>query len=498
MKTVSTEGVVQVDMKDESNDVFNKNKVNHYVFSSLLTTLAGLITFPVLTRLLSKADYGIYSLIQALQLFYEAILKSGFQFSIVRMYHQHPDKKWIFIKSLLMFPLVIAFWITIVGTVSLFLLSDKYSVNPLYSLVLISGMAGITISLFRSYMHARGRSFADSMLDILNKYLYLILVIPFVSYISMSYWGVIEAICISSVCVAMTTMWVNRDVFQARSAVIDYQLIWQSLKYSTPLFLTEMTILTIAYVDRFVMAALDVDFSDIGIYAIGFGLANVIYLLLWKLIQPSILPNANVIHDKYGIDKVTEYLSKHVNLMMLAFTCLSVGVFLNAESFMVILSGEDKRQAYVIFQFAIVLFLLKVLSMVLFYGFHLYHKTKPVFISELVVALSNIALNIILIPVWGMYGALVATFIAFMAGLIMKFVFIDRRYLPVKVFSGLGVLIGILFVYSLIHITVIDQHVENVFMKLSLSVFLFLALMLPIKRFWLNKFRESFRYEVSV
>ena len=61
-------------------------KFKHYLSASFLTTLAGIITFPVLTRILSKADYGTYSLIQGVQLIYEAIIKFGGQLSVMRFY----------------------------------------------------------------------------------------------------------------------------------------------------------------------------------------------------------------------------------------------------------------------------------------------------------------------------------------------------------------------------------------------------------------------------
>ena len=38
-------------------------QASHYSFASLLSTLAGLISFPLLTRIFSVADYGVMNLI---------------------------------------------------------------------------------------------------------------------------------------------------------------------------------------------------------------------------------------------------------------------------------------------------------------------------------------------------------------------------------------------------------------------------------------------------
>ncbi len=482
------------DAKSGDSGVINDKKINHYLISSTLTTLAGLISFPILTRLLSKADYGIYSLIQAAQLFYEALLKSGFQFSIVRHYAANRDgNRRVFLKSLLLFPASVSLSITVFLSLLIVILSYLGVIDILFSLVIISAQGSIFVSLFRSYMQATGRSKFDSLIDIINKYTYLILVIPFVLYVSSNYWGVITAICLASVLCAIISIWLNREVFQSISSKIDWKLIRESYKYSFPLILTEITILSIAYVDRFIMAAMDVDFSDIGIYAIGFGLANVIYMFLWKTIQPSVFPSANEIHDQLGVSYSVAFLERNANFLFLVFICLTVGVFLNSEDFIILICGEDKSDAAVIFEFAIILFLMKTLSNILFYGFHLNQKTKSVFISEITVAVTNIIINIVMIPIWGMYGALIATFIAFILGLCIKYYLLEESYRIKNFFSGSLYVILLMLIYIVFHELVVNEYINGGVYRLLISIVIFLIIIFSRYKFWMNKFSLAFK-----
>ncbi len=472
------------------------DKIKHYFSAGLLTTLAGLITFPVLTRLLSKADYGVYSLIQGIQLFYEAILKGGGQFSLLRFYPseylaENKNKK-IFISTYLVFPLLISSVISLICSIGIIVYSYFVSEIYLAILVVISAQSAIILSYFRSYMQAAGLSKYDSIISVIYKYLYLVIVVPVVIFILSNYWGVYWAVAISTFVTACVTVWLNRSVFEYVSLNIDKSLFWTSLKFSFPLLLTEISILSISYVDRFVMAALDVNMSDIGIYAIGFGLANVIFMLIWKTIQPSIFPNANLIHDVDGAQCAVDYLSKAANFFVLFFIALITGIALNGSEFIILLCGQDKSDAGPIFFLATALFLIKMVSNFLFYGLELYKNTKYIFYSELLVAVINIILNVFLISLYGMYGAMLASFLSVIFGMIFKYKVLRKEYRLKNIFRGTPKLIFSLLLYSLFHICIIENHIENSLLIMTFSISVFIVIMLIMKDFWLIKFKNVF------
>src|ERR1700749_798868 len=65
-------------------------QTSHYGLTSLFNMVAGLVTFPILTRLFSVADYGTMTLIAATLTVSVAVAKVGVQHSIVR-YHSEID-----------------------------------------------------------------------------------------------------------------------------------------------------------------------------------------------------------------------------------------------------------------------------------------------------------------------------------------------------------------------------------------------------------------------
>lgn len=473
-------------------------KLKHYLSASLLTTVAGLITFPVLTRLLSKADYGTFSLIQGFQLIYEAILKGGGQFSVVRFYpseYLDSDKsKTKFISNLIFIPLLLSSLVTLFVGVGIVIYSYFYSESYIALLVLIAAQSSIILSYFRSYMQASNLSKYDALIDITSKYLYLICVIPIVLYLFTSYWGVYWAIAISAFAVSCISIWVNRGIFKYMSFNIDKTLIRASLKYSIPLLMTEISILSISYSDRFIMAAMDIEMSDIGIYAIGFGLANVVFMLVWKVLQPAVLPNVNRLHDCISIVSATNHLKNVINLLMLLFFSLITGIALNYNDFIILLCGEDKADAGIVFLLATLLFLIKIISILYFYGLNLFKNTKNILYSELIIAVCNIVLNVVLIPHYGIYGAMAASYISVFIGMSLKYIALHDDYRFALDLSGIRNVTIMLAIYSTCHIYIIRELTSSHTLTLIYSALLFLFLFYFIRKPIIKKIHTCFDF----
>ena len=74
-------------------------QTSHYSFSSLLTMVAGLISFPVLTHVLPVADYGVLSLISATLTIGVALGKTGLQHSIIRFQSEVAEGKSAYTRA---------------------------------------------------------------------------------------------------------------------------------------------------------------------------------------------------------------------------------------------------------------------------------------------------------------------------------------------------------------------------------------------------------------
>ncbi len=472
------------------------SKFKHYLSASLLTTLAGIVTFPVLTRILSKSDYGIYSLIQGGQLIYEAILKGGCQLSVLRFYPEMmrgDDKlKKLYISNIFLIPLLFSFVITCMAIIGVVIYSVYVEQSYILILVVVTAQSSILLSFYHALMQASGNSKIDAISDVLNKYLYLIFVIPIVIYILSNYWGVYWSICLASLFTSFFVVYSNRDVFRCLKFQIDLNVVKKSIKYSFPLFLTEVSAISMSYVDRFVMGFMDISMELIGIYAIGMGLANVFFILIWKTVQPLVFPMINDIHDGGDIRGAIKKLSEATNFYILFVISILIGVMLNSSDFLIILSGNDKVEASIFFTLGLTILLFKLLGNFLFHGFELKKETGVIFRSEVILAVSNLFLNILLIPIMGMYGAVIASLVSIPLGIAYRFIKSTKEYRVSKPFDGLLGVLFLLILYCFLHKYLVVDNFDSEFIRLLLSVFIFLLVFLIGKNIWIEKFNKVF------
>ena len=65
------------------------SKSSHYLYGNVMVMFSHLISFPILTRILSVSDYGYLGLMTITIFLVVAFCKSGFQNSFVRFFEEH-------------------------------------------------------------------------------------------------------------------------------------------------------------------------------------------------------------------------------------------------------------------------------------------------------------------------------------------------------------------------------------------------------------------------
>ena len=462
------------------------SSIKHYFSGNLLTTIAGFISFPILTRLLSQADYGVYSILQASQLIVEALLKMGSQFSIRRFYANEfyelsDTEKSIFVTNYAKVPILFSFFICLILSASIVVYSLIYNESYYWLLlVVLAVQTSVVLSILRSFMQASYQSKSDTILNVLQKYSYLLLVLPIVLWVSRDYVGVYIATVVSVCIVTVYSIYLNRSWLFGFAWNFDFSIIKRSLQYSLPLLLVELSALSLSYIDRIMLTYLGVSLDEVGLYSIGFGLGSVLFMLILKTLQPSILPNVVILHDKEGVGNSVIALKNSYDLLIVALSLLLVGIFANCYEFLMIMSGADKVGASYIFFAASGLYFLRIIFVFLFYGFELSKNTKSVFYTEVFIAVINIVFNLLLIPVFGIWGAVYASFLSLLIGGLFKYFWLPGIY-RISLLSGVYVKVIFPFsvVYCLGHFLVLEQMVNHDVIRFFCSGVWFLVCALP-------------------
>ncbi len=206
----------------------------------------------------------------------------------------------------------------------------------------------------------------------------------------------------------------------------DPALLRRFLGYGMPLALTMLLTLVIDMSDRF-LVAIYLGAEASGLYSAAYDLVQqaigvpvaVVYLAAFPLVVRDMEQAAPTAHQR---------IESHALLLILVALPFSV-LFLSmpGNTAEVLLGEQYRRMAEQIMPLIAIAILLGCLKLYFFdLGFQLGHDTLGQVWPTMVAALSNVVLNVLWIPVYGLQGAAYATIAAFAIGLVMSAVMVRR------------------------------------------------------------------------
>jgi len=206
--------------------------------------------------------------------------------------------------------------------------------------------------------------------------------------------------------------------------IFDIPKLREMLHYSTPLVFSSVGIYLGMFIDRWMLAKW-LSLEDVGIYSVAYKFATVIGLLFFAIGQ-ALVP---LILNHYKEDATPEKIDKILRLLLVLVLPALVFLSFFAESLVDFLTGGNfTRSASLIVWLAISVVLMNLYRFAP--GMDIMKKTKRIAAINLSAAALNIAMNAVLIPLYGSMGAAVAT-IASAALMFGLYVFFSQKEYPI-------------------------------------------------------------------
>ena len=196
----------------------------------------------------------------------------------------------------------------------------------------------------------------------------------------------------------------------------------EMLSFCLPLVPSAIGVYLLNYIDRISIKSL-MELSDLGLYGIGFRVASIIALLMLG-IQGSITP---LIYSKYKEKDTPVQLSNIFRYVTFVGLIIISIISLFSKEILIILTTPDYYSAYIIIPFLV--FSVYVSNMYVFApGLAIAKKTKYIAVINILGALINIILNLLLISVLGILGAALATLITSLLIFSVRMYFSQKNY----------------------------------------------------------------------
>ena len=388
-----------------------------YSSATIVMMVAGLISFPLLTRLLDNTQFGILGYYDTWLVMAATIIKLGGQHAILRLYPFGGDQARMthFATNLVFVPMLVSLGLWILAMLVMAGVSwwGRLALPPALWCAAVLVPMVVFISQVEMTLRVSERSGMLTASRISWRWLELVLVIGIVATVQRSalsvYAGKITA---ALILVAIYVVWVRRHLRFSRKT-IDLGSYRASLRYGLPLVANEIAAASLILIDRVMLKHLNGDFEMVGIFTIGCALAMQVSVIMGEPLWAAFNPVVNRVHGIEGAAEVRALKARVLLPVTYATIGVGVAIFAVGHDALVMLAGPDKAASGAVFAWLGTMFALLPMLDLSGYGLLLQKRTMTVFTLTALAAILNISLNFLWIPTHGVMGAVHATVLSF-------------------------------------------------------------------------------------
>lgn len=421
-----------------------------YTIGGIIPQLLNFVLLPIYTRFLTPQDYGILNYTNSVVMFLFVLSFLSLNTFLLRHYfdfEKEKDRKKL-IGNIFLFLLiynVILFGIEILIFPKIISILDiKINFNPYFILALSNNFLNIfsivPLIIFRVKQKAFKFVILNSTKPIFKNILSLILITKFNYGVLGKYYGNL-VVNIMFIIIYFIIIFRN-SIFN-----INIKQIQKGLKFSLPLLPGAISFILIDMIDRIILERY-VSLDRIGIYSIaytlGFGL-NVIIQGAYHAFEPIFFKKIN----DNDFNSVFKIIKKHYIFIILI---LGLSISLFSKEILLIMASEKFIAGYLIVPIVLLAAIFKGEYLIFSTVLIGHKKTFIITLATVVGAIVNIFVNVLLIPILGIYAAAISTVISFF----IMFVFVYLNSIKISKISGemskdfLSILIGGIIVYLII------------------------------------------------
>jgi O-antigen/teichoic acid export membrane protein len=419
-------------------------QASHYSLASLFTMVAGLVTFPVLTRIFSVADYGVMNLIAATLTVAVALGKVGVQHSILRYESEIRAGKGRFTLPQLYSTTLLAMGGTALVTVLLLVVGTQLAPARLLGdprLRLLFGIASVLVvvqvmeSALINFLRAEQETAALMKYQVAKRYLGLAIILVAVLLISRTLTAFYSATVVSEgLAVAALWRFLFRDGGRPRPTLAAFSrpLHRELMAFGIPMMIGyELSGIVLSVGDRYVIDGM-IGEVPLGLYSAAYNLCQYVQAVFIAAVAQAIMPMYMRMWDQQGVSETSAFIARSLRSYVLLGAPVIAGLAAVGPELLPSLASDKYASAGLVLPWVIAGMVVDGTSSMFGAGLFIHRKTRLIMSVVLGSAVVNIILNLILVPRIGILGAAIATLVSYtVTALAMAMA--GRHLLPVAV-----------------------------------------------------------------
>ncbi len=402
-----------------------------YGFGNAILMPIGLFTLPILTRVFAPADYGVMELIGTITSLMSLFLMLGMTSAVQRSYFDSPDPEqrrtvvssafWFLLPWSMLLVMIAFFSSTWLS--SLVLQSNEHV--TLLRIALITLSFSLIISFSQNTLRLHFSPWKFTVISIASGVLTVSFSLLFVLLFKLGLAGYFGGCLLGTALVLIPALYFIR---QDLKLSISGPKLKGMLLYGAPLVPAALASYILELSNRFFLAKFTT-LSDIGLYSIASKISTLMFFfntalgLAWSPFVFKMMSESEE-RVQYVISRVMKYILVFFSLLAVSLTTFSPEIlrllttpqYFNAAAAVAPLSLAVVAHAS---------------TQVTALGISFSRKTKYIALSSWIAAMTNLGLNALLIPRWGILGAASASTVSAIV-LTLGYYIMSQRLYPIK------------------------------------------------------------------
>lgn len=404
-------------------------KFIEFALGNGIVLILGFLSSPIITRIISPEEMGKFSMFNTVVNLLLLVVLLGVDQSYVRYYYEEEKEGRIeLLRNCIIIPILVNI---VVGVAILFFYKpisiyviDKASFTIAVLIIIhLTGSIISRFSLLQVRMQQKAKLF--SLLNILNKASYLLLVGGFYFIYKNNSLTLIMAIVCSNMIVAFIGIFVERKTWFNFKVKNKMQISKSEIiRYGVPFVFSMAVTWIFQSIDRISIKQF-CGYTEVGLYS---GAMSIISLL--NAVQSAFTTFwVPVAYERYSKDKNdTEFFTNVNKIVSVVMLLLAIGLIVSKD-LLVLLLGPKYREAMFIFPYLVFMPIMYTISETTVLGINFKKKTKAHIYIAVISAVFNIIGNMVLVPKYGAKGAAISTGLAYIV------FFSIRTYLSNKYYN---------------------------------------------------------------
>jgi O-antigen/teichoic acid export membrane protein len=404
----------------------------------VVTQLFAFVTFPILTRALTREQYGILGLVTTTMLFAVAVAKAGLSDGVVRFYKEYSgvrENLETFSSTILIRGIVFSSAASLCYVAVLLVVRTHLKLDPIYTL----GFLVMAFYLFLRplniivtyFLRVNDKTIFMNVLGVVERMCSVGLSLFLLLYVFKAFYGYFVGLVIVEVLVsAVLFYWFFRH-FNVHPSKVSNELNLKLIKFGAPLLLTELSFLVMSYADRYLMVAY-LGGEALGLYSVGYNLAMYIGNIITFSLSYAIVPIYVEIYGTEGREKTEVFLERSFRYLLMVIIPMWIGYVAIAKDLFITLASEKYAMAARFSPLVLLAYLFLAVNPILNAGLYLKKKTFVLFIISFSAIVINISMNLILLRRFGIASAAVTAAVSNMV-LTISTMWVSRKFITVRI-----------------------------------------------------------------